>query len=164
MAAVTMTTEKSELDLDAEVKDEKGEKTPRHLIWECFQQCLPKHMELSLATQSFKNMLQYVLPCLLELAHNGVTANQNIGEWLNTEYGDRDRLQNAIERMVESREVKEERRLLNLVPNETMNDFWLSLIQLDYSKDAKYGSNLDPKNNPATLQARSNKTCQLLAN
>ena len=69
-----------------------------------------------------------------------VTAERNIGKWLNDQYRSRDHMQNAIHRILMARDAPEERKPISLAPTQTMNDFWVTLDQLDYSKDAKHGS------------------------
>lgn len=50
-------------------------------------------------------------------------------------------MKNAIGRVAMDR-GGDFRPVLSLAPTTTMNDFWLSLDQLDYSMDAKHGSSL----------------------
>ncbi|CAK9058288.1 unnamed protein product [Durusdinium trenchii] len=91
-----------------DIKEEKSAKSPRDLIWECFQK---------------------------------VTEEKNIGHWLDETFRDRSRMKNAIGRVAMDR-GGDFRPVLSLAPTTTMNDFWLSLDQLDYSMDAKHGSSL----------------------
>lgn len=70
-----------------------------------------------------------------------MTEEKNIGHWLDETFRDRSRMKNAIGRVAMDR-GGDFRPVLSLAPTTTMNDFWLSLDQLDYSMDAKHGSSL----------------------
>ncbi|CAL1129964.1 unnamed protein product [Cladocopium goreaui] len=71
-----------------------------------------------------------------------VTANDNIGKWLNDEYGNHEKMTIAIDRVVLSRDAPVEHRCVSLVPTQSLNELWVSLDQLDYSCNAKHGSSL----------------------
>ena len=95
---------------------------------------------------SLSQLVHKVWVCLLPTVaehvaeHVEVTANENIGEWLNKEYSCSTRFANAIDRAVDARAAPVEHSCLSLVPTESLGEFWLSLKQLDYSAHAKHGS------------------------
>lgn len=73
-----------------------------------------------------------------------VTQDQNIGNWLSKEYGDRSKFERVLDRVVFQRPSDEVCRdhsssCISLVPNSTVNEFYVKLNQLDYSSDAKHG-------------------------
>lgn len=68
-----------------------------------------------------------------------VTYEENIGSWLNLHY-DHDRMSNALQRVVFDRPPPYESKPLPLtiVPNGTINDFWLDLEAFCYGPTAKH--------------------------
>ena len=69
-----------------------------------------------------------------------MTENKNIGQWLNEQYPEKAKFKAAIQRIVLDRTCSDPMpQLVHMVPNETMNECFLCLDQLDYTKDAKHG-------------------------
>ena len=68
-----------------------------------------------------------------------VSQEENIGSWLNSQY-DHDLMSNMLQRVVFDRPPHHEARPLplNLVPNGTVNDFWLNLDVFSYAPTAKH--------------------------
>lgn len=76
--------------------------------------------------------------------HFQVTQEQNIGSWLNQHYGDRSKFARVLDRVVFARSSPagfedHSGSCISLVPNSTVNEFFVKLNQLDYSSDAKHG-------------------------
>ena len=67
-----------------------------------------------------------------------VTAEQNLGAWLNEEYGDRSKMKAALDRVVWARKA-DPPVLIGIEPLATINKCNVGIHQLDYSKDAKHG-------------------------
>lgn len=68
-----------------------------------------------------------------------MTQNQNLGDWLNDRYQDRATFESAIRRIAYERRPDHMPALVSIVPNSTVNELFVGLHQLDYSKDAKSG-------------------------
>ena len=65
-----------------------------------------------------------------------MTAEQNIGEWLRDNYGDKDKFKRVLERVVYSRnscDVDDKSHMaISLAPTTTINEMYVRLDQLDY--------------------------------
>ena len=78
-----------------------------------------------------------------QIAHiaGEVTAEQNAGEWLSSQFT-KESLRTVIEEVVLSRPSTVDQAFcapLSLVPRESMNDVWVTLDQLDFTSRAKNG-------------------------
>ena len=69
-----------------------------------------------------------------------MTSEQNIGEWLNARYPDRRSFLRVIEKVVLERTSDELMpAVVSVAPTSTINEMFVGLHQLDYSKEAKHG-------------------------
>ena len=69
-----------------------------------------------------------------------MTQDKNVGEWLNERYPDSKVFKAVIEKLVLSRPpVDKGPAVATLAPTSTVNELFLSLDQLDYSREAKHG-------------------------
>ena len=69
-----------------------------------------------------------------------VTAEANLGDWLNEEYGDRSKMKRVLERVVLNRPSKDPMpSCLSIEPVDTLNECFVDITQLDYGRDAKHG-------------------------
>lgn len=68
-----------------------------------------------------------------------VTEDKNLGEWLNEKYPEKQGFANAIQRIVWGRMSDDMPGLVNLIPNVTVNEMFVGVHQLDFSKEAKSG-------------------------
>ncbi|CAK9017407.1 Uncharacterized protein SCF082_LOCUS13627 [Durusdinium trenchii] len=69
-----------------------------------------------------------------------VTANTNLGTWLNDEYGDRTKMSAVLDRVVMDRPCKEPiPGLVAIEPLHTLNECFIGIDQLDYGQNAKHG-------------------------
>lgn len=67
-----------------------------------------------------------------------VTQDMNLGQWLNSEYSDRDKFERVISRIVHSR-VAPPVQEVTVIPTDSVNDMVVTVDQLDYSVSAKHG-------------------------
>lgn len=72
-----------------------------------------------------------------------VTRDQNIGEWLNARYKDPSAFASAIRSIVMSRAYGPTEAPpptpVRIAPNATLNELYVELDQLDFSRQAKHG-------------------------
>jgi hypothetical protein len=69
-----------------------------------------------------------------------VTAEANLGDWLNDEYGDRSKMKRVLERVVMNRPSKDPMpTCVSIEPVESLNECFVDITQLDYGRDAKHG-------------------------
>ena len=70
-----------------------------------------------------------------------MTAEQNIGHWLNSEYKDRDKFKGVLNRVVFGQSAPDAPQLpiVSLEPISSVNDMMVGIHQLDYSCEAKHG-------------------------
>ena len=68
-----------------------------------------------------------------------MTQDENLGEWLNRRYPEKDMFRNAIRRIVMPGALDDMPSVVSIVPREKVNELFVGLDQLDYSKDAKHG-------------------------
>ena len=126
---------KEELDDQPEGKP----KTSKDLIWDFFQTATHSVVFITwppLKLQSLK----------VQLPAPQVTEERNIGKWLTEHYGDHDRFQKVIQRVVYDRVSQFKDHcgdVVTLIPNASVQEMYVKLCQLDYSEDAKSGCCLD---------------------
>ena len=77
--------------------------------------------------------------CQLLITVSQVTADANLGAWLNKQYGDHDKFEKVLSRVVMQRPHDGYPSPVSLEPLSTTNDFVVDLTQLDYSQNAKHG-------------------------
>ena len=113
---------KKKEDCKLEGEDEKT-LTPRDLIWAAFQKVLGS--------------------VCMRIARTQVSKDKNIGEWLSQRYTDPKALSSAIDKIVYGRtnppEMTGSPSIISLTPTGSMNEMFVGLHQLDYTKDAKHG-------------------------
>ncbi|CAK9035626.1 Uncharacterized protein SCF082_LOCUS21371 [Durusdinium trenchii] len=68
-----------------------------------------------------------------------VTADGNLGTWLNNIYGDHDKFEKVLSRVVMDRPHEGFPSPVSVEPISTVNEFVVELRQLDYSQHAKHG-------------------------
>ena len=68
-----------------------------------------------------------------------VTSENNLGTWLNEEYGDCTKMKAALERVVWARKATDCPCLIGIEPVATINECMVGIHQMDYSQDAKHG-------------------------
>ncbi len=73
-----------------------------------------------------------------------MTTDQNIGAWLNNEYGDKVKFKKVLDRVVFARRSDDDwpdrsHMCVTLAPTANVHEMYVRLDQLDYSADAKHG-------------------------
>ena len=71
-----------------------------------------------------------------------VTADGNLGTWLNNIYGDHDKFEKVLSRVAMDRPHEGFPSPVSVEPISTVNEFVVELRQLDYSQHAKHGCSL----------------------
>lgn len=121
----------------AEPTGANGAKSSRDLIWECFQQVTA----LGLSWLDDKHLMCWCQSYAFSILCTKVTAETNLGAWLNDEYGDRKKMAAVLDRVVTSRFsiLQNMPDILSIEPLATLNECFVGIQQLDYGPNAKHG-------------------------
>ena len=109
----------------------KPERSCRDLIWEAFQKVLGWVMK----NQSYMKPMKQ----LRNHEHPKVTADQNVGQWLNETYPQRSSFRAVIDRVLFGGPENIPNGLVSMAPNQSENDLRIGLHQLCYGTQAKFG-------------------------
>lgn len=151
LRSVPMPDTASMAEAKTESAEEKGfdekSKTSRDLIYDCFRRVWISESvsKFTCPNHSIQPTQNHCLPTrrVLYITLAKVTADQNIGEWLNEKYADRDKFQKVLNRAVYERasDDADDRTSMavKLAPTSTVKEMFIRLDQLDYSADAKHG-------------------------
>ena len=124
--------------------------------WRCQCQNMPRP-DLGMLSEGGGTWVSLCLLCganflyLISLLEK-VTADQNLGHWLNTEYKDRDKFKGVLDRVVLGQSAHDAPQLpiVSIEPISSVNDMMVGIHQLDYSSEAKHGCYLSDFNSHAT--------------
>ena len=136
-----------------EVKPEDGQKgmepkvpkNARDLIWDTFERVLGLVWKIlshktNLQFDTLSHLISMLSPLPITTKHpikTKVTAEQNIGTWLNETFKDPARMKSAISKIA-FRGVAPS-GIVSVAPNQSQPDMWVGLHQLCYGQHAKHG-------------------------